>query len=106
MALFFITAVADLKAQSNPAQDISSRIANKMRDTLSLFSAQRDSIYSINIELHNRKQLVRQQYSNMDSLRIKIQAIENTRDSLYRTVLSEEKYLMYRQKKRNLVSNN
>ena len=35
-----------------------------------------------------------------------VQVIENTRDSLYRPVLTEERYLLYKQKKAALISSN
>lgn len=94
-------------AQSNPAEQLAQNIATKMKDTLDLTVQQKDSIYTVNMYLHNQKVLVRQQYAGNDSLiRLHTQLVENTRDSLYHPFLSEPKYLLYLEKKRNLVRNN
>ena len=94
-----------INAQSNHEQ-LSNHIAQKMKDSLNLTNQQRDSIYAVNIQLSEWKISVRQQYTNPDSLRRHMQIVENRRDSLYRPFLSEEKYQLYLQKKRNLISNN
>lgn len=97
---------AALHAQSPPAELLASRIADRMRDSLSLSAGQRTSIYTINMQLHERKMNVRQQHASAPGeWGALIQRIENTRDSLYRPLLGEEKYLLYRQKKHNLVTN-
>jgi hypothetical protein len=103
-ALFF--AMFLLKAQQTPAVQIAQKIAQKMQDTLSISPQQRQQIFQINIQLNDLKQAVRQQTSNRDSLQRGFQRIERGRDSLYHTVLSDEKYQLYIQKKRNLVNNN
>lgn len=77
-----------------------------MRDTLSLSGAQRDSVYAINMRLHSLKMSLRQQYQLSDSLRYKMQRVENTRDSLYLPVLGSDKYSLYLTKKKNIVNNN
>lgn len=94
-----------LTAQT-PAEEIANRIAQRMKDTLLLTDSQRIQIYQINLQLSQQKDAMRSQHAGTDSLRFKIQQIENTRDNFYRTVLSDEKYLLYRQKKRALVNNN
>jgi hypothetical protein len=94
-----------LKAQT-PAEQLAVKIAQKMKDSLSLTELQKSQLYEINIQLNNSKSAARQQYTGSDSLGIKIQKIENTRDSLYSQILTEPQFLLYRQKKRNLVNNN
>jgi hypothetical protein len=91
---------------SAPAVELAQKIAKKMKDSLNLNGNQRSQVYAINLQLHNQKQLIRQQNSNPDSLSRKIQRVEKMRDSLYRPVLGEPKYQLYLQKKRNLVNNN
>jgi hypothetical protein len=93
-------------AQNSPASDLASRIAQKMKDTLDLSAQQKTQIYTINMQLHYKKMSARQQYFGTDSVRFYLQRIENTRDSLYHGVLSEEKYLLYQDKKTNLVTSN
>ena len=94
------------KAQSDVAARISEKIAQQMKDSLSLSEQQKDSIYSLNILLSNRKAEFRKQYTDIDSLQIHFQRVERLRDSLYKTILGDEKYLLYKTKKRYLISNN
>lgn len=90
----------------NVANEIANKIAQRMKDSLHLNESVKNRIYAINMQLHNQKMAARQQHARQDSLGIYIQRIENTRDSLYHKVLSENQYLIYRQKKRKLVNNN
>lgn len=104
LIVFFSTAVF---AQTSPAETLSQKMATRMKDSLSLTETQKGQLYDINMQLQNEKAAARQQYSsNTDAVRLQLQRIENTRDSLYRPVLSEQQYILYRQKKRNLVTNN
>ena len=91
-------------AQSAASDQVASSIAQRMQDSLQLTNAQKASVYSINQSLSMQKQSVRQAYTSMDSLRIKFQRIESTRDSLYGTVLDQGQFAQYMQKKKNLVS--
>jgi len=103
----FVTIIfcSQILAQS-PAENLSAKIAQKMKDSLSLSNVQKNQLYAINMRLCGQKETVRQQYAATDSLRIKIQKIENTRDSLYSTVLTNQQLILYKPKKRNLVNNN
>jgi len=94
-------------AQQSPAEEIADKIAKKMKDSLQLTTAVQSQLYNVNLQLHGQKMAVRQQYAaSSDTLTMMIQRVENTRDSLYRAVLQDEdKYLLYKQKKRNLISN-
>jgi hypothetical protein len=104
LILFFLFYRAS--AQTSPAQVLADKIALKMKDSLSLSEQQRSQLYNINIQLHNLKASARQQYSAMDSLGRAIQRIENTRDSLYSSVLNSEQTILYKEKKSTLISNN
>ena len=95
-----------LHAQTSQADIIADKIAQKMSDSLSLSSAQKSQLFQINLDLQSRKHLVWQQNSNIDSIQVHLQKIENTRDSLYRPVLTDDQFLIYSQKKKNLVNNN
>jgi competence transcription factor ComK len=95
-----------INAQQSEAIELAQRIAQKMKDTLDLTEAQHSRIFQINIQLHTSKQNLRQQIVNTDTLRVRFQQVERSRDSLYRTVLPDEKYKLYLQKKRTLVSSN
>jgi hypothetical protein len=107
--LIAILGICFLSAKSQtlmPGEMIAGKIAQKMKDTLILTSGQKDQIYTVNMQLAIAKNNVRQQYSNMDSIRVRIQRLENSRDSLYHPVLTENQFLLYQQNKRNLVNNN
>lgn len=93
-------------AQSDPATTVASKIAVRMKDSLSLTEQQKEQVYQLNLQLHQSKANVRQQYAGTDSLRLRVQWVENTRDSLYRQVLNTGQYELYLQKKRNLINNN
>jgi parvulin-like peptidyl-prolyl isomerase len=103
LVLILLTGFA-AQAQENPAIAVAQKIAQKLKDTLSLSSSQQDQLYHINMQLHNSKMSIRQQYGGSDSLGLYLQRVENTRDSLYRRVLQEEKYLLYKQKKSTIIS--
>jgi 50S ribosomal subunit-associated GTPase HflX len=108
--LLFIVSTSALcvSAQTGlPAEQLATKIASKMQDSLNLTVPQQQQVFAINMQLHNQKTAIRNQYSGNDSLiRVNIQRIENKRDSLYRPLIGETNYILYRQKKRNLVNNN
>ncbi len=104
--LFCLGVFFFLQAQQTPAENLANHIAQKMKDSLFLSEAQKNQLYTMNMQLNTLKMAARLQYKGTDSLTIKIQKIENTRDSFYSMVLSEEQMILYRQKKRNLVSAN
>jgi hypothetical protein len=105
LTAFLNTANAQAGNQQEAASRLANYIADKMKDSLLLSSVQRDQVFSINVELHNRKMAARSITSNRDSLSISVQQIENKRDSLYARVLSEQQLGLYKQKKRSLISN-
>lgn len=102
----FLVMGGGLHAQPPAAIQLANHIAQKMKDTLGLTPTQRVQVYTVNIALHNLKMAVRQNNTNLDSLRIKTQRIEGRRDSLYQNILPPAKYVLYQQKKRNLVTAN
>ena len=92
---------------NTPAEiHLSQKIAKKMQDTLGLTGQQRAQIFQVNVDIHNNKQLVRQQHSNPDSLSRYLQREERKRDSLYLPILGSVKYELYLEKKTRLVNNN
>ncbi len=93
------------QAQAATAQELAEKIARKITDTLSLTDSQYVQLLGKNLQLHQLKAQVWQLHDNNDSLlQVHLQRIENTRDSLYRPVLTNQQYLLYLQKKRTLVS--
>jgi hypothetical protein len=114
--LFFIgTKMAEAQSTNgNAAQStngnaaqIAQKIAKKMKDSLSLTGNQKSKIYDVNMRLHNKKQIARNEtVNNPVLLATKIQNIEKTRDSLYKPILTVPQFDLYKIKKRNLVNNN
>jgi hypothetical protein len=104
ITMFFIVARFQGHAQS-PAEIVAGRILQKMTDTLSLNNDEVGKIDSLNKLIFDRKTLVRQQFTDRDSLRVYIQRVERSRDTLYQQVLPEPKYLLYKEKKATLISN-
>lgn len=92
--------------QTNTEEVLAARIADRMKDTLVLDLAQRDSIYNINLQLSQAKTAARQAYSGTNMLTSKIQEIELSRDPRYILVLTDQQYVLYKQKKKFLVHNN
>ena len=88
----------------SPAEQVASKVADKLKDSLNLSSEQRSQLYDANLSMSNQKMALRSQYNQPDSLRFYFQKIENTRDSLYRPILGEEKFLLYKEKKGNLIN--
>mgnify|MGYP001795565232 CR=1 FL=1 len=92
-------------SQSNQSELIATKISQKMQDSLSLTENQKMQVFNINMHLSNQKDSARQQYSG-SSLGFQIQKVVNMRDSLYHGILPYNKFLFYRQQKRNLITNN
>ncbi|RPE06023.1 hypothetical protein EGT74_27120 [Chitinophaga lutea] len=90
----------------NAAEQLSHKIADKMRDTLDLRTEQRNMIYGLNMQLYHQKAQARSESKSPDSVRVKIQRIENGRDSLYKAVLTDAQYRLYLSRKRSLINNN
>lgn len=105
LSLLFCASFLIAKAQS-PAAQLANKIADKMSDSLALSSQQRQQLYAINMRLSNQKMQARSRSQNRDSVGVALQQIENSRDSLYRPILTQQQFDRYRQKKRKLVSAN
>jgi hypothetical protein len=103
VALFSVPCMAQ---QPTMAEQLSARIARKIRDTLQLSAEQQEQLYQINMLLHQRKMDARRQHPSPAEAAPYIQIIENSRDSLYRQVIPADRYGLYQQKKTKLVSNN
>jgi len=99
------TVVNTIEAQSTTGEQVAGHIAQKMKDSLDLTNALKQQVLTINLQLHNQKSVLWQQFATSDSLGVFVQRVENTRDSLYRNILDEGKYILYKQKKKNLISN-
>ena len=93
-------------SQANTSTLVAAKIADRMKDSLQLSTSQRNSVHDINLQINLLKQDVRSRFTNRDSLTIHIQKIENSRDSLYKPVLTGQQFNQYKQKKRFLITAN
>lgn len=106
LTISFLLTTVFVCAQT-PGELLAEKVASKMKDSLMLNDNQKEQVYSINMQLYHQKQEVFVRYkSAADSLRFHIQKIENARDTLYSGVLPSEKFILYKQKKLNLLFNN
>ncbi len=106
LIIFLLNAFA-AHSQTTAAELQAFKIASRMKDSLGISVVQRDSIYAANLSLLSKNLAIWQQYNNSDSLiQVNLQRVENTRDSLYRIVFTEQQYIQYRQKKTILLNNN
>lgn len=96
--------ISNANAQSMDDQ-ISEKIAQKMKDSLFLTETQKSWLEKINFQLHAKKMEIWQQYTETDSIQKYLQITENMRDTLYNEVLKKEQYIFYIQKKKQLISN-
>ena len=101
VTLLIIICINKTFAQVNPGVQLSQKIAARLQDSLHLTSVQKDSIYAVNNRIHERKMQYRKQYagSGIDSITHFLQITENSRDSLYKAVLTTEHRDLYIQKK-------
>lgn len=105
-AILLFAARQQVSAQQSPGVQLANHIADKMKDTLGLTVPKRNQVFAINMYIHNKKMIIRQQTTNPDTLRVRLQRQENKRDSMYQNILPPPKYQLYLQKKGNLVSSN
>lgn len=92
-------------SQGNPSVLLAQRIATRMKDTLSLTAFQTQQVYNVNLNLNIKKMQARNISTNRVIVGQAIQAVEKTRDSLYRIGLTLPQYQLYLQKKKNIVKN-
>lgn len=99
-------AVGQVNTGNPVAETLAKKIADKMKDSLALTEQQRNAIFDLNMQIRNEKMQKRKKYANDPLLGNQLQKVENTRDSLYRAVLPEDKFILYKKKKTNIVNNN
>ena len=105
IALLLVILISSQARSQTVAEQLSSKIADKMKDTLELTGTQRQQIYEINMQLATQKQAARAASTDREVVGRQLQQIEGTRDGLYQPILGEEKFATYRRKKNNLVNN-
>ena len=92
--------------QTSLSEQLAQRIANTMKDTIALSPFQTQKIYGINMNLNTRKLQARTISTDRAVVGEAIQAVERTRDSLYRIELTTTQYQLYLKKKKNIIKSN
>ncbi len=95
----------NINAQSAKATELAQKISQQMTDSLKITEQEKNGIYAVNIKLHNEKMVWRLRFAETDSLAKYFQIVENTRDSLYKSVLPQAKYAEYIKRKNQFVRN-
>lgn len=102
----FVVSAQTSNQQQDQGERLAKKIAKQIKDSLELTGAQMNQLVSINLSLHQQKKQLLNSGQSRDSISQGLQRIENTRDSLYRTVIPSDKFELYKLKKRNLINNN
>ncbi|OJW02645.1 MAG: hypothetical protein BGO52_00590 [Sphingobacteriales bacterium 44-61] len=107
LSVILLTITGSAFTQQSPAEEIAAKIANRMKDSLQLTTTIREQVYNANLQLHDRKMSMWQQFRNSpDTLTRMIQHIENSRDSIYKQIIGEEKFSAYFLRKKAIINNN
>jgi len=80
--------------------------ANKMKDSLSLTRGQADSIFRIFRASRIEKRQVWSQYRASGDLQKRMLQEDNRRDSLIKTIIGDEKYTLYMQRRWHFLTSN
>jgi hypothetical protein len=88
------------------AELFAERIAQRMVDSVGVNAEARKKILEVNTKINKQKAEVWASYKgDMPSIQRHLQEIENSRDLLYRNILTESEFKIYRQRKKNIISN-
>lgn len=102
----FLIMGTSINAQSATSEALAKKIALKVRDTLGLSSGDADRIYGANMQIAREKETLWSDFRSSPDLRAYLQKAENKRDSLYKIILSADRYVKYLRKKSVLISSN
>ncbi len=103
VGLFF--ASTNISAQQRVISDVqvSHKISDKVADSLGLDEQTRAKLFRLSQYIAEQKLQARKASNDRAGVGKRLQLIENSRDSLYKTVLSPAKYQQYLQRKRTLI---
>lgn len=95
-----------IQARQRAGADVARKISWKMRDSLGLDSSTTAQLYQLTLPFHSQKMAIVRQYHGKPAMSGLLQQLEQTRDSLYATLLTSQQYQLYRAQKRWFVFNN
>jgi hypothetical protein len=110
-SVFFLTVLLfvsnQLEAQSHDSLWIarSIKLTTLMKDSLSLSDIEKQQIGKVNYSILKDMAIYMKSNADRSVIQKEIQRIENSRDSLYQSILSDEKFLKYLRIKYWLLSN-
>ena len=100
------TDTALIRKRTQAGQMTAGRIMQKMKDSLQLSDSAAQQIYNFTLQIQQQKYQVLDLYRGTSALPGQMTLVENTRDSLYATVIPPGQYQSYKQRKTSLVFNN
>jgi Spy/CpxP family protein refolding chaperone len=108
LVILFIATNHIAKAQdtTSPGMKTAQHIAEKMAQELGLTPPQKVKIADINRTLVRKKMEAMGRTQDKGSIGPDIQKIENSRDSLYQQVMTDEQFLIYKDRKSALINRN
>ncbi|MFB6454375.1 hypothetical protein ACE38W_03805 [Chitinophaga sp. Hz27] len=95
LIITFFSTAAVCKAQSGPTTH-DAGIVQRLTDSLHLTATQQSTLLQTSVNISQQKMQVRQTITNADSLRLKLQQIENGRDALYKDILTPSAFQLYK----------
>ena len=79
--------------------------AQALKDSLKLTDLEKHKVYTVNVGLYKQKMALRDQYkNNMETLKRELRKVENSRDSLYKNVLTREQFTKYKTIKEKVIN--
>lgn len=104
---FLMTLALITRSQSTELSEaVANKFSDRMTDSLKLNAQEKQGVLEANRMIAKLKFQARNNYKQMDSLTLYTQRIEDMRDSLYRRVLTDEKFKQYANKKDKIINNN
>ena len=104
IVFLFVVMLSNAKAQATTPASEASQVAQKMMDSLLLSDPQRSQIEAATLDIQTMKARLRQLYTSR-ALDYYLFMAEESRDSVYKNILPADKYLLFKQKKNNLLNN-
>jgi len=105
LSVIFLFIISSAMSQSIDSA-VTRAFANKMKDSLSLTRAQADSIFRIFRASRIEKRQVWSQYRASGDLQKRMLQEDNRRDSLIKTIIGDEKYAFYIQRRWHFLTSN
>src|SRR5436190_1070767 len=97
--------ISNAHGQTSTPQSEATEVSQRMKDSLSLTEGQRVQIETATVEIQASKATLRENY-NGRALELYLLMAEDNRDSVYKTLLPADKYVLFKQKKPTILGSN